>query len=185
MGQIQKSLPSHDNTSVSKLNRGIEEKLMKDINAIVELIRREVNKSRESNSNDSQAIDTMALRVVITNFYNRVKPTIEPDVYDLFREAATKSYQLGLEYSAKTFKVPGYITESDIGIIKQIVDQAVIRFWWRLQQTLLGTQQYYRLNNQELPTSKFNPNYVTNAVAIDLTVKALNAAVVKKGRVLQ
>ena len=39
-------IPSHDNTSVSKLNRAIEEQLMQDINTIVEQIRREVNKSR-------------------------------------------------------------------------------------------------------------------------------------------
>jgi hypothetical protein len=179
----QKSLPSHDNTSVSKLNRAIEEKLMKDINGIVELIRREVNKSRGESSNDQ--LDVIALRAVIANFYQRVKPTIESDIYSLFREAATKSYQLGLEYSAKTFKVPGYITESDIGIIKQIVDQAVIRFWFRTQQAILGTQQYYRLNRQEPPTSKVNPNYIANAIAIDITTKALNAAVVNKGRKLQ
>jgi hypothetical protein len=181
----EKLLPSHDNTSVSKLNRAIEEKLMKDINGIIELIRREVNKSREPNTNSQQVDEIVALRVVITNFYNRVKPIIEPDIYSLFREAATKSYQLGLEYSAKTFKTPGYITESDIGIIKQIVDQAVIRFWFRTQQAILGTQQYYRLNKQEPATSKVNPNYIANVLAIDVTTKALNAAVVKKGRVLQ
>jgi hypothetical protein len=176
MELTQRSLPSHDNTSVSKLNRGIEEQLMKDINSIVERIRTEVNSSQ---------VDVVALRVEITKFYNRVKPNIEPEIYDLFREAATKSYILGLEYSAKTLKVPGYITESDIGIIKEIVDQTVTRFWFRVQQAILGTQQYYRLNRQEPATSKVNPNYIANIIAIDLTTKALNAAVVTKGRVLQ
>ena len=40
---------------------------------------------------------------------------MEPEIYSLFREAATKSYMLGIDYAAEHFTHKVYITESDIG----------------------------------------------------------------------
>jgi hypothetical protein len=168
----QRTLPSHANTKISQANRDIEETLMKDLNKIVDLIRKQVGKIENIQQ--------------VNDFYRRIKPIVNPEVYDLLREAATKSYMLGIEYTTKQIlKKPGYITVSDVEHIMILTENLTNRFWGRVQVALFGvSQQMHNLNKQELPTSKLSPNFIVNAIAIDLTSTALNAAVVNKGRKL-
>lgn len=164
--------PPHDSTPTSQANRLIERRLMHDLNRIVNAIRQELPNYRLSKGAELDA---------------RIKPMLHSHVLATFRKHITDSYSLGMNYvtSLPSLKgIPGYLTSSDLEIIKTLAASYSTRFWGRTSISLRD-QNTITLNYAEISDhSLLNPNYIVNSLGIGATNEALNQATLQKARVL-
>ena len=94
---------------------------------------------------------------------------------DILRSNIQASYQLGIAYVSSIEKREGYLTTSDLVIIKQLVDDYIVRFWGRIDILI-----------QDLRTEKntISNNFISTSLATDICVKTLNSATAKKARAI-
>jgi hypothetical protein len=162
--------PPHDSTPTSRANRQIEKALSRDLNRIVNAIRHELPDYRISKSSELEA---------------RIKPLLRTSISSTLRKHMTDSYVQGINYvtSLPGFSgILGYLTSSDLEIIKGLVDSYSTRFWGRTERALTNTISLEHLNKPE--AQLLNPNYIVNTLAIGATNEALNQATIQKARVL-
>lgn len=164
--------PPHDSLPTSRKNRQVEKALARDLNRIVNAIRHELPDYRLSKTTELDA---------------RVRPLLTPYVLATLRKHMTDSYSLGIDYLTSLpglRNIPGYVTRSDLEIVKGLADSYSIRFWNRVSK-VLSAENTITLNYVKgSATSLLNANYIVNSLAIGATNEPLNLATVTKARVL-
>lgn len=162
--------PSHGTTNVSKANLQIEADLQASLTKVTNLIKKEVIKRSDTKTN----IFTPSW----SDLFFRVKPVLQVKTYDLIREAATNSYQLGITYAAKQLKKPVYFTNTDIDIIKELTERYNDQYWRRIQ--LIVYTAGSTLNNGSIEY----PDSLIRFIAVNLASEALAKSTIQKTRAL-
>lgn len=144
----------HDNTTVSKANRAVENNLLKSLQSVTKAI---VNDTKQHN------------QARWTYIFGILRPRLEQLVHDYVRESVTKSYTLGAEYAVNAVdrRLPFYLTESDINNIKSLTAQYVDKYWNRIQTSFSSKII------QENPDKVLNPAYVDEPISISLSTESL------------
>ena len=143
---------------------------MRDLNKVVNAIRQELPDYRLGKQAELEA---------------RIKPKLRTAISAIFRKHITDSYAQGISYvtSLPGFSgIQGFLTSSDLEIIKGLADSYSTRFWGRLNLSLGNTINSEHLNKPE--AELLNPNYIVNALAIGATNEALNQATLRKAQAL-
>lgn len=166
--------PSHGTTNVSKANLQIEADLQASLTKVTNLIKKEVIKR----SGDTTNAKTNVFAPSWSDLFFRVKPVLQVKTYDLIREAATNSYQLGITYAAKQLKKPVYFTSTDIDIIKELTARYNDQFWRRIQ--LIVYTAGSTLNNGGIEY----PDALMRFIAVNLCSEALAKSTIQKTRAL-
>jgi hypothetical protein len=147
---------THDLTKVSRENRKIERKLEKQLNGIVNLIRK-----IHSTTN---AKTTMQIQGLLGS-----------EVLEILRSNIQQSYQLGVAYVSQLLRREPFMSTNDIFVCDSMVHDYKNRFWGRIGIYLQGLDpENTRVHSPALVTS----------ISLDIATKALNAATTFKTKEL-
>lgn len=164
------NVPSHGNTKISRANLVIEADLQASLTKLTTLIKKEVMKRSDT---------SLMFMPSWSDLFFRVKPILQAKTYDLIREAATNSYQLGITYVAKQIlKKPVYLTNTDIDIIKELTTRYNDQFWRRIQLIVYSSGTRSEESKPDYPDS------MVHYTAVNLCSEALAKATVTKTRAI-
>lgn len=147
---------THDLTTTSKQNRKIEKRLEKQLNGVVQLIRKIFL--------TTNARTTTSIRILL-----------DSEITEILQSSIQQSYQLGIAYVSQLLKHEAYLTSNDLYDTEQLVREYNTRFWGRIEIYLQGL---------DLANTRVHSPALVTSLALDIATKTLNLATRNRTRYL-
>lgn len=162
--------PIHNNTSASRSNKEIEQELQRQLNKYAIVIR--------------LGVENAPNHAKWTHLRGIIEPRLKDSVNQTIRASLTKSYELGASYVTDKvgLKNATFTTHNDIDNIKVLSDEFTGKFFTRARTAL--DLALRRDQGQEQNNSAISTNFITSAIAISATTKALAEGSKQKAKAL-
>lgn len=164
--------PIHNNTSASRSNKEIEQELQRQLNKYAIVIR--------------LGVENAPNHAKWTHLRGIIEPRLKDSVNQTIRASLTKSYELGASYVTDKvgLKNATFTTHNDIDNIKILSDEFTGKFFTRARMALDLALRRDQGQQEQTNNSAISTNFITSAIAISATTKALAEGSKQKAKAL-
>jgi hypothetical protein len=160
---------SHDNTTESRQNRSNENGLANDLNAFVNLLKR--------NFLTKNILDVTQIR----NVQVSSDTTLDKEfTYNVIYPRAQKGFELGVEYITRLIGKTPVLLPEDTRAIQSIAKFYNEKFWDRMREVI--DRKYLNFQVEDQNISEISNNFVVTSLSTAIVWKSLYIGTVMKGQ---